>query len=164
YPAARTVKEAIRWLEHKTQTQKESLFLWLDLLHPPEPWDPPEKYWSMYDADYRGQTLIDPVPGDVAGYMTPREIQRTISLYAGEVTYVDHWIGIFLQRLKDLGLYDNSLIVFQSDHGEPFGEHGFIRKAFPRGYEELAHTPLLVRHPDGKGRGQKIDSFVQPPD
>ncbi|MEX2286162.1 MAG: sulfatase-like hydrolase/transferase, partial [Planctomycetaceae bacterium] len=164
YPGARAVREAIGWLERKTQTQKENLFLWLDLFDPHEPWDPPPKYWDMYDADYRGQTLIDPVPGDVAGYMTPREIQRTKSLYAGEVTYIDRWIGIFLDRLKDLGLYDNSLIVFMSDHGEPFGEHGFIRKAFPRGYEELAHIPLLVRHPDGKGRGQKIGGFVQPPD
>ncbi len=164
YCAPRTVKEAIRWLEYKSQTQKENLFLWVDMFDPHEPWDPPEPYWSMYDPDYKGKTLIDPVPGPVDGYMTDRELQRTLSLYAGEVTFVDKWIGILLDRIKDLGLYDNSLIVVTTDHGEPFGDHGFVRKAYPRGYEELAYVPLLIRHPEGYGQGKKIDAFVQPPD
>lgn len=164
YPAPRAVKEAIRWLEYKAKSQKENLFLWLDMFDPHEPWDPPEPYRSMYDPDYRGQELIDPVPGMVKGYMTQREVEHTKALYAGEVTFVDKWVGILLERIKDLGLYDNTLIVFTSDHGEPFGEHGFIRKAYPRGYEELAYTPLLIRHPKGFGQSKKIDAFVQPPD
>ncbi len=164
YPGPRAVKEAIRWLEHKTRSQKEGLFLWLDLFDPHEPWDPPAPYREMYDKNYQGQELIDPVPGMVQGYLTEREVQHTKALYAGEVTYIDKWIGILLERIKDLGLYDHSLILFMSDHGEPFGEHGFIRKAFPRGYEELAYIPLLLRHPEGHGRGQKFDAFVQPPD
>jgi arylsulfatase A-like enzyme len=164
YPAPRVVKEAIRWLEDKTRSQKQSLFLWVDLFDPHEPWDPPAPYRELYDPGYTGQELIDPVPGMVEGYMTPREVEHTKALYAGEVSFVDKWVGVLLQRIKDLGLYENSLILFMSDHGEPFGEHGFIRKAFPRGYEELAHIPLLLRHPDGHGRGKQIGAFVQPPD
>ncbi|MFH1739236.1 MAG: sulfatase [bacterium] len=164
FPAPRVVKEAIRWLEYKTKTQKEDLFLWLDMFDPHEPWDPPEPYRSMYDPDYKGQEIIDPVPGMVEGYMTPREVEHTKALYAGEITFVDKWVGILLDRIRDLGLYDNSLIIFTSDHGEPFGEHGFIRKAYPRGYEELASTPLLIRHPEGYSKGKKIDAFIQPPD
>jgi arylsulfatase A-like enzyme len=164
YPGPRAVQEAIGWLEQKTKTQKENLFLWLDLFDPHEPWDPPSPYREMYDPDYKGQELIDPVPGYVDGYMTPREVEHTKALYAGEVTFIDRWIGVFLQRLRDLGIYDDSLIIFMSDHGEPFGEHGFIRKAFPRGYEELAHIPMLIRHPDGRGRGTQVNAFVQPPD
>lgn len=157
YFAARVVKEAVAWLEGVTQTQKDNLFLWVDLFDPHEPWDPPSPYREMYDPDYNGQALIDPVPGPVEGYMTEAELEHTRALYAGEVTYVDAWIGVLLDRMKDLGVYDNSLIVFMSDHG-------IVRKARPWNYEELAHIPWLMRHPDGLGHGQRISSFIQPPD
>ena len=66
---------------------------------------------------------------------------------------VDRWLGVLLDRIRDLGLYDNSLIAFTSDHGEPFGEHGIVRKAQPWGYEELAHIPWLIRHPEAWAPG-----------
>ncbi len=164
YFVARTFKAAMRWLDDVTRRQKENIFLWVDCFDPHEPWDPPEPYRSMYDPDYRGQELIDPVPGPVEGYMTPEELKHTMALYAGEVTMCDRWLGVFLEHLKELGIYDNSLIMFTSDHGEPFGEHGIVRKAQPWGYEELAHIPWIIRHPDGVGAGKRISAFVQPPD
>jgi len=118
----------------------------------------------MYDPDYDGQELIDPIPGPVEGYMTPRELEHTFALYAGTVTFVDKWVGVLLDRVRELGLLDNSLIMFTSDHGEPFGEHGMVRKVRPGGHEELAHIPWIVRHPDGIGRGERFPGFVQPPD
>jgi arylsulfatase A-like enzyme len=118
----------------------------------------------MYDPDYEGQELIDPVPGPVEGYMTEAELAHTQALYAGEITFVDKWVGVLLDHLRTLGIYDNSLIMFTSDHGEPFGEHGIVRKARPWNYEELAHIPWLIRHPEGWGAGERFDGFVQPPD
>ena len=164
YFAAHVVTEACRWLDHVTQRQKDNLFLWVDCFDPHEPWDPPEPWRSMYDPDYEGQELIDPVPGPVEGYMTPEELRHTLALYAGEVSFVDRWVGVLLDRVRDLGLWDNSLIMFTSDHGEPFGEHGIVRKARPWGYEELAHIPWIVRAPGGDGAGRRCDAFVQPPD
>ena len=136
----------------------------MDCFDPHEPWDPPSPYRELYDPDYSGQEIVDPVPGPTEGYMTEEEIQHTKALYAGEITFVDKWIGILIDRMKALGLYKNSLIMFTSDHGEPFGEHGFIRKAYPLNYEELAHIPWIVHHPQGWGAGQRYSSFVQPPD
>src|SRR5262249_2980902 len=52
FPCPRAVKEAIRWLEVKTRSQKEGLFLWLDLFDPHEPWDPPSPFREMYDPSY----------------------------------------------------------------------------------------------------------------
>jgi len=164
YFAARVVTEACRWLDHVTERQKDNLFLWVDCFDPHEPWDPPEPYRSMYDPDYEGQDLIDPVPGPVEGYLTPEELRHTLALYAGEVSFVDKWVGVLLDRVRELGLWDNSLIMFTSDHGEPFGEHGIVRKARPWGYEELAHIPWIVRAPGGEGAGRRCDAFVQPPD
>lgn len=164
--APRVAKEALRWLDYvvKTKGQKDRLFLWVDFFDPHEPWDPPEPYRSLYDPGYKGQEIIDPVTGEVAGYMTPAEVAHTRALYAGKVTFVDHWVGILLDHLRDLGLFDNSLIMHVSDHGEPFGEHGIIRKARPWNYEELVHIPWLIRHPAGLGAGQRFSQIVQSQD
>jgi arylsulfatase A-like enzyme len=96
--------------------------------------------------------------------MTERELEHTLALYAGTVTFVDRWVGVLLDRIRELGIYENSLIMFTSDHGEPFGEHGVVRKARPGGHEELAHIPWIVRHPEGQGRGKRFAGFVQTPD
>jgi len=162
YCVARVVKEAIRWLEYVTKRQKDKLFLWVDIADPHEPWDPPPPYNRMYtDPKYTGPDLVDPVPGDVEGYMTPEEMKHTMDLYAGEVTFVDKWVGILLERLKELGVYDNSLIMHTADHGQPLGEHGYVRKARPRNYEELIHIPWIVRHPEGLSAGKDISAIVQ---
>jgi arylsulfatase A-like enzyme len=162
YYVARTVRAAIQWLETITQQQKDNLFLWVDCFDPHEAWDPPEPYWSMYKPrGYDGAELVDPVPGPVEGYMTPAEVERTRTLYAGEVTLVDKWVGKLLDRLRELGLYENTLIVHVSDHGEPFGEHGIIRKAEPWNFEELVRSPLAIRHPRGVGAGRRVNAFAQ---
>lgn len=162
YYVARTCRAAIEWLEAITQQRKDDLFLWVDCFDPHEAWDPPEPYWSMYKpAGYDGAELVDPVPGPVEGYMTPEEVERTRTLYAGEVTLVDTWVGVLLDRIRELGLFDNTLIVHITDHGEPFGEHGFIRKAEPWNVEELIRSPLVIRHPKGVGAGQRVSAFAQ---
>ena len=116
----------------------------------------------MYtDASYKGQDIIHPIPGNVEGYLTPEELNHIKMLYAGKVTLCDHWIGIFLDKVKELGLYDNSLIIFTTDHGAPFGEHGYIKKAQPGLYEDLVHIPLIIRHPQGLGAGKRFSAMVE---
>lgn len=162
YFAPRVIKEAIRWLEYVTARSKDKLFLWIDMFDPHEPWDPPSPYDRMYtDPDYDGPDLVDPVPGDVEGYMTPEEVQHTKNLYAGEVTFVDKWVGVLLDKIEELGIDNNTLIMHTTDHGEPFDEHGYIRKARPRNYEELIHIPWIIRHPERIGAGKEIDALVQ---
>ena len=163
YFVARVIKEAVNWLEYTVEKRgwRANLFLWVDCFDPHEPWDPPEPYRNMYDPDYGGQELIDPVPGDVAGYMTPEEVKHTKALYSGEVTFVDKWVGMLLEKLRELELYEKTLIMYTTDHGEPFGEHGYIRKAKPYNYEELVHIPWIIRHPEGIGRGKRIKAIVQ---
>ncbi len=150
---------AIEWLEK--HRDRDNLFLWVDCFDPHEPWDPPEPYYSMYDPDYEGLELIDPIPGPVEGYMTPEELKHTKALYAGEVSFCDKWVGQILAACKEYGYWENSLIIHTSDHGEPFGEHGIVRKARPWCHEELVHIPWLLRLPGGTGAGRKIDAFVE---
>jgi arylsulfatase A-like enzyme len=157
---ARTLKAGASWLER--QPRKDNLFLWVDCFDPHEPWDPPHPYRDMYtDPNYKGKDIIQPIPGPADGYLEPEELQHIKNLYAGKISLCDKWIGWFLDKLKEMGLYDNTMIVFTTDHGEPFNEHGFIKKAQPGLYEELAHIPLLIRHPEGIGAGCQYDAMVE---
>ena len=157
---ARTLMEGIKWLEE--QKLRDNLFLWLDCFDPHEPWDPPPPYNRMYtDPNYKGKDIIHPIPGWVEGYLTAEELNHIQMLYAGKVTLCDHWLGIFLEKLREMGLYDNSLIIFTTDHGAPFGEHGYIKKAQPGLYEYLVHIPLIIRHPEGIGAGKRFDAIIE---
>jgi len=156
---ARVMTAALKWL--RRQPRRDNLFLWVDCFDPHEPWDPRFNCHEEYDPGYKGKLIIDPVPGYVAGYLTAAELRHIKALYAGEVTLVDRWIGHFLEELRGMGFYDNSLIVFTSDHGHPFGEHGVIKKARPYPYTELVHVPLVVRLPGGKGAGRRVGSLVE---
>ena len=157
---ARCVNGAGKWLEE--QPKKDNLFLWLDCFDPHEPWDPPEPYRSMYvDPGYTGKDIIHPIPGRVDGYLTDEELHHIKMLYAGKVSLCDHWVGVFLNKLRELKMYDDTLIIYTTDHGAPFGEHGIIKKAEPLLFEELVHIPLIIRHPEGVGAGQRFDALVE---
>ena len=82
------------------------------------------------------------------------------ALYAGEVTMVDAWLGHLLQTLRDVGEWDNTCIVFLSDHGHQLGEHGLTGKVSSGLYPELMDIPLLIKHPRGEEAGKRVDAFV----
>jgi arylsulfatase A-like enzyme len=158
YFVAQVVDAGIRWLERHRRERR--LFLWLDCFDPHEPWDPPPPYDRIYDPDYRGQVITFPDVGP-AQLLTERELRHVRALYAGEVTFVDKHLGRFLAALRDLGLLDSSLLVFLSDHGEPLGERGWVRKAVQWAPEELIRIPLMIRHPHGVGAGKRLRALVQ---
>jgi len=162
YFAPQVVKESIDWL--KRNCKEKNIFLWMDSFDPHEPWDPPSPFDKMYtDPNYKGPRLIHPKYGKV-DWMTQEELSYVKGLYAGEVSFVDKWVGVLLERIKELGLYDNSLIVLLSDHGHPHGDHGSIMKTPDNLYSELIRIPLLIRHPQGLYAGKRADALLQMPD
>jgi arylsulfatase A-like enzyme len=81
------------------------------------------------------------------------------------VSLVDRWFGSLIQKVDALGLADRTMVILLSDHGEPLGEHGIIKKVRPWPYEELSHFPLILRPPDGVDVApQRLDQFVSMPD
>jgi choline-sulfatase len=104
------------------KTPQRPFFLWLHLYDPHSPYDPPEPYRS----EYRGH------------------------LYDGEIAYADHELGKLMAWLKQNRLYDSSLIVALSDHGESLGEHGEDEHGFFV-YNSTVHVPLIVKPPAGSG-------------
>ncbi len=145
---ARVVKAGMKWLD--SVGRRDRIFLWLDCFDPHEPWDPPAEYTRMYDPDYKGIEIINPIVREVEGYLTAEELKHIKAQYAGEVSLVDKWAGVFLDYLREEGFFEDSMIIFTSDHGEPFGEHGMIRKGRAWPYEELMRIPFIIYAPGEK--------------
>jgi arylsulfatase A-like enzyme/Flp pilus assembly protein TadD len=101
---------------------RRPFFLWLHLYDPHSPYDPPEPYRSEYRSH----------------------------LYDGEIAYADHELGNLMSWLKQNHLYDSSLIVALSDHGESLGEHDEDEHGFFV-YNATVHVPLIVKPPAGSG-------------
>ncbi|MFQ6074643.1 MAG: sulfatase [Candidatus Bathyarchaeia archaeon] len=158
YFAPRVFRSAMKWLEDNRD--QERFFLCVDSFDPHEPWDPPSYYVDLYDPGYEGKEIIFPRGGD-SSYLSHPQLRHIRALYAGEVTMVDRWLGLFLDKVGDLGLLENSLIFLISDHGHPLGEHGIIKKRPENLYSELLHIPLMIRHPEGEYAGVRVKGFVQ---
>lgn len=162
---ARTITAAIEFLQ--TFDRNKSFFMWVDSFDPHEPWFPPsltEGRPCPYDPDFKGNPQPYPYEGMVDGVFTEEQLHHVRMLYAETVTLCDEYLGKLLDEVRRLGLEENTLFMMVSDHGEPFGNgehgHGLIQKVRPWPYEELAHTPMLLRAPGIKA-GQRIKSFVQ---
>ncbi len=90
---------------------------------------------------------------------TPEEIEFVEDVYDEEVRYTDDGIGRLLETLKELDLYDATLVVVVSDHGEEFLSHGWLGHARTL-YDELVRVPLILRIPGHRGGAQVVETPV----
>jgi arylsulfatase A-like enzyme len=143
----------------QTAEKGQPFFLVVDCFDPHEPWDPPQEYVSLYDDSYDGPEPIVPNYSD-AGWISDRELERMKALYSAEVTMVDRWLGNFLDRMDELNLSENTLLIVLSDHGVALGEHNATGKPFWALWPELTDIPFLIRHPEGKAAGESSDYYA----
>jgi arylsulfatase A-like enzyme len=138
---------------------QQPFFLVVDSYDPHEPWDTPEDYVSLYDDPYDGPEPYSVIYGR-SDYLSERELQRMRARYAAEVTMVDRWLGNLLDKMEDLGLMQNTLLVHLSDHGIAHGEHGYTGKPSYVLWPEVTDIPFMIRHPEGKGAGETSDYYA----
>ena len=144
--------------------------LMVGFIKPHHPMDPPAPWSRMYDP--RGLTLLDgwtesPLPGDLAfqkGYfdytqLTEERLRRAMAMYYATVSQIDHHVGRMIDLLKQRRLYDDTLIIFTSDHGDYLGFHHMILKGNHM-YDPLVKVPLIVKHPGRAGAGGVSDALV----
>ncbi len=165
---ARTASRTVQWLEDNYK--HSPFFLWVDFFDPHEPWDAPEYLVRTYDPDYDGTPMIHPNYGR-ADDLTDAELKNLAAHYYAESELVDRHIGRVLQKLEDLQLWDNTLVVVISDHGMSLGEHNRTGKTninpgddrcWPV-YPEVAHELCMVAGPGIPG-GASLDLIAQPAD
>ena len=133
-------------------------FFLVDCYDPHEPWDPPEST-SRSTTTPTTQEPYSVIYGP-SNYLLPRELERMKARYAAEITMMDRWLGRFLDKMEELGLFDNTLLILLSDHGIALGEHGFTGKPSYVLWPEITDIPFFIRHPEGKGAGQTSDYYA----
>lgn len=156
-------KSAFRWLE---KNHGQSFFLFINYIDPHSPYVPPPPYNGYFGKIDRSRILKFNPPGDVsyitalsilgdavnnkAYGLTPEEKkfmkEFIVSQYDGEICYVDHCLGLLLERLKALKIYDNTLIIVTADHGQAFGEHNQMYHDMTLN-EEVLRVPLIIKYP-----------------
>jgi arylsulfatase A-like enzyme len=148
-------KRAMNWLK---RCDKKFL-LWIHYMDTHWPWLPHQsfddesvKYKEAFNFWWK--MLIDP------SSISNRELGKLIELYDEEIKYVDAILGKFFYMLKKMNIYDDSLIIVMSDHGEEFREHGNIGHHSFSLYEELIHVPLIIKFPHGVYGGATVDNLV----
>ena len=93
--------------------------------------------------------------------MTEEDREHVLALYMGDVTHTDEMVGRVVKKIKELGLEEETLLVVISDHGEPFGEHGTIRKYGVPVYDELAKIVFIMKKPGVIPPGIRSKALVQ---
>lgn len=170
YSAARVMRGGMAALDELKDRQP--FFLGVDSFDPHEPFDAPPLYVRMIEGD-RGPLGIQKERGilPIQPFLTPASRMSKIDidpetlelvrdLYAAELTFADRWIGKLLNKLDDLGLADNTVVYYLSDHGVTLGEHGIIGKSTPRPYPEIHHVPYMIRDPERRLAGQTSGYFA----
>jgi len=149
--------QAIEWLE---KNPKFPFFLWIDSFEPHEPWCPPSPYDTIYQSD-KYKRYIPLPPGPDTDWMTEEDKKHILSLYMGDVTHTDEQVGKVTAKLKELNLEQDTMLIIVSDHGEPFGEHGTIRKFGVPLYEELSQIVFIMKKPGLIPAGRRTKALVQ---
>jgi arylsulfatase A-like enzyme len=163
FATPRTFLSAIRFLEENRANPKP-FYLYTDTFHPHESWEAPAKYYQPYrDPQYKGKTYLQLPYSTLHQHPHLEQALGDVKAhYAGLVTMVDHWLGKLLDKLKEIGKADSTLVIFVSDHGTNFADN--LEKAMGKPaaclYPGTMDIPLLVRHPRGLGAGKRFREFV----
>jgi len=149
--AAFVVKGAIQALNAAAVTNKPfSITCSIGPPHPPfvahSPWFEQYPATNMpVSATIADPYVNQPYTGADVAYTNPATIGQMVQCYYALAADSDYWIGKLLDRLEELGLATNTLVIFVSDHGEMLGDHGKNSKSYI--LEGAAHVPCLIRFP-----------------
>ncbi|RAX43785.1 sulfatase [Arthrobacter sp. AQ5-06] len=181
HPTSYVSEKAIEHLKDASG-QDQPFFMFVSFPDPHHPFSPPEGYGDLYDPDelelpvgfnqdhskspahvrrmieHRGEPDPDPTMTWAA---TEDQYRHAAAAQYGLITLMDEHIGRILAELDEQGLAEDTIIVFTSDHGDLFGDHGLMLKHFSH-YRAVTNVPLLIHLPGGEGR--RSDALVSSAD
>jgi arylsulfatase A-like enzyme len=159
FSGPRTCAAAVEWLEANRHA-KGDWFLQVELFDPHEPFHCTQKYLDLYGGAWNGPVADWPAY-DVLKE-SPETVEQMRKCYAGLLTMTDHWAGKVLAKLEEIGQFDDTLIVFTTDHGTLLGEHGYWLKNFMPLYDEIVRIPLIIKPPRGEAiAGRRVLGMTQ---
>jgi len=151
----------LSWLE---SARNKKFFLFFHTYDVHSPYNPPSPYFDLYTKGRCEGKHLRMSKGIMpkrlnASKLTPKEIDYIIAVYDGGINYVDEQLGKIFDKLDQLDIDDNTIIIVTSDHGEAFKEHGRLRHGH-KPYIELVHVPLIMKGP-GIPRNRIYENYVQ---
>ncbi len=137
------VDDALAWLDRHA---RDRFFLFLHIVDPHEPYAPsPADAEPFIDPDYEGPIGLR-YSGNGRDVETAADRRRVVDLYDGEVRYADRLVGEVLDALAARGIYERTMVIVTSDHGEELFERGALGHGHTL-HDELLRVPLVVRLP-----------------
>jgi arylsulfatase A-like enzyme len=141
------------------------LFAYLHFMEPHFPIIPPPPFLDMFRSttltgERRHVILTRQDLSEQGHVFSAEEIQNVVDDYDSTIAYIDGELGKIFDHLRRSGVYDDSLIILLSDHGEGLGEHG----AWSHGshvYEEITRVPMIVKFPEALGWKGRVRRVVQ---
>jgi arylsulfatase A-like enzyme len=164
---------AIDFIRENKKSDKDDPFaLFLSWGPPHTPFTAPDEYLDLYDEDKIeflpnvkfSENLLkcdSKIPEDTKD-SSEKTLRRFMLNYYASITSLDFCMGRLLKELEDLGIADETIVVFTSDHGDMMGSHGHMHKLQP--WDESCRIPFLIRYPDKIKGNQKIDLAFNLPD
>ena len=151
---------ALPWLE---KNGKEPFFLFLHYFDVHYDYIPPPPYDDMFvDPGYSGG--IDPSNfihnEGINASLPPEDLAYLFGLYDGEIRFTDDHVGAVIEKLKSLGVFEKTLIIVTSDHGDEFFEHG-EKGHFKTLFDESIKIPLVMHLPGKIPTGRQDASLVR---
>lgn len=159
-PAAEVNREFFLWLDANRGVR---FFAFLNYFDVHDPYIAPSPYQTKFANQPNRGDLVNSLlfPRDFTGgkQLTEQQVQAEINGYDGSLAYLDNELGSLFDRLKVMGLQDNTLIIVTSDHGESFGNHGLYGHGNSL-YADLIHVPLIIRYPRKVPAGLRVSEAV----
>lgn len=155
FPSPICFQNASQWL--RDNQGEDNFFLQIEVFSPHEPFHAPKEFLDLYGDDYDGPPFETSTYREVTE--PPEAIEHLRKKYASGLTMVDKWFGRLIDTVKEMGIYDDTLIIVTTDHGHLLGEHGYTGKNYMHQYNQIANIPLFIRMP-GCGR-KRVDEITQ---
>jgi arylsulfatase A-like enzyme len=152
--------------------EQKPFFVFLHEIDPHAPYAPLPPYDELYDFGYRGNIMgyemekyhenikILRAANHYRGWLDEPDLRYLQSRYDAEITFMDRYLGWILERLEESGLAEDTLVIFLSDHGEGFMEHGSLGHG-QHVYEEVLRVPLIFSLPDVVPAGRRPTVHAQ---
>ncbi|MCM3717627.1 sulfatase [Fictibacillus phosphorivorans] len=157
FPQAKTFQAGLEFIDQ--YYDEDNWFLQIETFDPHEPFYAPENFRKVYKHEYNGPHFDWPKYGPVKE--TAEQVEHCGLEYKALVSMCDAYLGKVLDKMDALDLWEDTMLIVNTDHGFLLGEHDYWGKCVQPFYNEVARTPLFIWDPRSKRRGERSDCLVQ---
>ncbi len=151
YPSVKTINAGLKFLEKNVD--EDNWFLQIECFDPHEPFDVPQKYLDEVGGDYQGKYF------DCPKYQFTNESEeekaQIIKRYQALILMCDTYLGKILDHFDKHNLWEDTMLIVNTDHGFLLGERNWWGKNIAPFYQEVAHLPFFIYDPRNKNKNKR---------